>query len=89
MAADLGINVLVLGAHILQMMEFWHQNNDFSPFQRGPVVPPPPDEPNGIECVSQKRHLLKGKCPLCEEAVANETVLATSGVAFCNAQDRI
>lgn len=85
LAADMGINVLVLGAHILQMMEFWYQNNDVSPFQKGSVVPPPPDEQNSVECLSQERHLSKGKCPLCKEAVVNETVLATSGFAFCYA----
>ncbi|XP_018497180.1 peroxisome assembly protein 12 [Galendromus occidentalis] len=82
-SADIGINALVLGAHILQMMEFWYQNNDVSPFQKGSVVPPPPDELSSAVCQSQDRHLPKGKCPLCKESVVNETVLTTSGFAFC------
>ncbi|OQR74741.1 hypothetical protein BIW11_08874 [Tropilaelaps mercedesae] len=85
-AADHATTVLMTGAFLLQFLEWWYQNSDLSPLHRGTVVPPSPTRRFGDKddwLGLGDRSLPKGICPLCKEAVVNETVLATSGLAFC------
>lgn len=87
-AADHATTALMTGAFVLQFLEWWYQNNDLSPLHRGTVVPPSPTRRLGDRGGDDwpglgGRPLPKGICPLCKEAVVNETVLATSGLAFC------
>lgn len=82
--ADHATTLLMTGAFLLQFLEWWYQNNDLSPLHRGTVVPPSPAKgEHGTWPALAGRPLPKGMCPLCKEPVVNETVLATSGLAFC------
>lgn len=82
--ADHATTALMTGAFLLQFLEWWYQNNDLSPLHRSTTIPPSPtkrsDEQNNWPSLGS---LPKGICPLCKETVVNETVLATSGLAFC------
>lgn len=86
-AADHATTALMTGAFLLQFLEWWYQKNDLSPLHRGTAVPPSPT----LEQLAERdgcsgfggRPLPRGICPLCKEPVINETVLATSGLAFC------